>query len=139
MSAARVQWVVAVGAIVAFVATGLIDPSGDVVATVFYAIGIGSFTLVGALLRTRVRANPIGRLLLAAGSLMATAMILVRVGSFGAHEVPPPPWAGAAVLAGSTLFVYPSRSRSSGCRSSSRTAACSRADSAGSPGSRWSG
>ena len=103
----RIAWVLAGIDVVAFVASGLFDPAGDVLATVLYAVGIGSFAAVGALLRTKVPANPIGTLLLAAGTLLAAAMILVRVGGFGALQDPPWTWAGPVGLAGSTLFVYP--------------------------------
>ena len=107
MTASRLAWTIAVVDLVGFVATGSFDPTGDVAATVLYGIGIGSFAFVGALLRTRVPANPIGALLLGAGTLLAAAMTLVRLGGFGGEQVPEPAWAGVATLAGSTLFVYP--------------------------------
>ena len=107
MSASRLAWLIAIVDVVAFAATGPFDPSGDVVGTVLFAIGIGSFAAVGALLRTRVPGNPIGILLLAAGTLLCLAMVLVRYGAVGALQVPPSPWSGGAELVGSTLFVYP--------------------------------
>ncbi len=107
MRRGRVAWGIAGLDIVAFLAARLFDPSGDTVGTVLFAIGIGSFAAVGALLISRVPANPIGILLLAAGTGLAAAMIIGTYADLGALHVPPWPWSGPARILQVTLFVYP--------------------------------
>jgi hypothetical protein len=103
----RIAWGIAVADLAAFLVARTFDPSGDIGTIVVFGIGIGSFAAVGALLDTRVPGNPIGVLLLAAGTLLAAAMVIGTYATLGALQVPPWPWAGPAAVVGSTLFVYP--------------------------------
>jgi hypothetical protein len=103
----RVAWGIAGLDIVAFLVATTFDPQGDVVAGVLYLVGIASFAGVGALLCTRVPANPIGVLLLAAGTLLVAAIVIGTYADFGALQVPPWPGSGVARLVGDTIFIYP--------------------------------
>jgi hypothetical protein len=93
--------------VVAFLVARGFHPSGDVSTVVAFGIGIGSFAAVGALLGSRVPGNPIGLLLLAAGTLLSAAMIINVYADIGALQVPPWPGAGPARVIGPTLFIYP--------------------------------
>ena len=107
MRRSRVAWGIAGLDIVAFLVASMFDPAGDVGAAVLYAIGIASFAGVGALLCTRVPANPIGVLLLAAGTVLVAAIVIGTYADLGALQVPPWPGSGLARLVGDTLFIYP--------------------------------
>ncbi len=107
MTRSRLAWGIAALDILAFLVVRTFDPSGDVSAIVIFGIGIGSFAAVGALLTTRLPANPIGVLLLAAGTLLSAAMIVGTYADLGALQVPAWPWSGPARLVQGTLFVYP--------------------------------
>ncbi|HEX2756305.1 MAG TPA: hypothetical protein VHM48_12625 [Candidatus Limnocylindrales bacterium] len=107
MKRAQLTWGIAGLDIVVILATRLIDPAGDISGVVIFTIGVASFAAVGALLDTRVPGNRIGLLLLAAGTLMSAAMATGTYASLGALQEPPWPSSGAALIAGSTLFVYP--------------------------------
>ncbi len=107
MRRGRVAWGIASLDIVAFLVASMFDPAGDVGAAVLYAIGIASFAGVGALLCTRVPANPIGVLLLAAGTVLVAAIVIGTYADLGALQVPPWPGSGLARLVGDTLFIYP--------------------------------
>ena len=103
----RLAWGIAAIDIVTILVTRLIDPSGDVSAIVIFTIGVASFAAVGALLETRVPGNVIGRLLLAAGTLMAASMAMVTYGSLGTLQVPRWPLSHIVGPAGAVMFVYP--------------------------------
>jgi len=107
MTRGRIAWGVAGLDIGAMLLVGLVAPAFDIVGTLFYMVGIASFAGVGALLRNRVPRNPIGALLLAAGSILVVALLLGTYGDYGASQTPPWPAAGFARLIGSTMFVYP--------------------------------
>ena len=103
---ARIAWLVAALDVVAFVVVSL-GPSGGGIETLLYLVGIASFAGVGALLWTRRPANPIGPLLLAAGTLLVVAIVIGAYAEVGAVQSPPWPGAAAARLVGDTLFIYP--------------------------------
>jgi hypothetical protein len=103
----RLAWVLAAIDIATILVARLIDPSGDVSAIVLYTLGVASFAAVGALLDTRVPGNPIGRLLLAAGTFMTMSMAMGTYSSLGALQVPAWPLSHIVGLAGTVLFVYP--------------------------------
>jgi hypothetical protein len=107
MRRSHVAWGIAALDIVAFLVASLFDPARDVGATFLYVVGIGSFAAVGALLSTRVPANPIGVLLLAAGTILGAAMVIGTYADLGALQVPPWPGSGPARIVANTLFVYP--------------------------------
>jgi hypothetical protein len=107
MTRGRIAWGVAGLDIAAMLVVGLVAPAFDLLGTVFYMVGIASFAGVGALLRNRVPGNPIGVLLLAAGSVLVVSLLLGTYGDHGAAQTPPWPAAGLARLAGNTMFVYP--------------------------------
>ena len=107
MRRSRIAWGIAALDVIAFLTARMFDPSGDIGGTVIFAIGIGSFAIVGALLIGRVPANPIGVLLLIDGSTLSAAMVIGTYADLGALQVPPWPWSGPARLVQTTLFVYP--------------------------------
>jgi hypothetical protein len=103
----HILWGIAALDVVAFLIIRSLHPSGDAGTVVLFGIGIGSFAVVGALLRTRVPGNPIGTLLLAAGTVLSAAMIVNTYADLGELQVPLWPWIGLARVVGPTLFVLP--------------------------------
>src|SRR5258705_11449190 len=73
MKRSRFAWGLAIVDIVAVVVARLADPAGDVGSAALYGLGVSSFAMVGALLSTRVPGNPIGAMLLAAGTILSAA------------------------------------------------------------------
>jgi hypothetical protein len=100
-------WGLAIIDVVAVLVASVADPGGDPRAVIPYVVGIASFTLVGALLTTRVSANPIGAMLLAAGTVIVVAVILGAYADIGMLQVPALPGAGLARGIGDTIFIYP--------------------------------
>ncbi|HEY3335881.1 MAG TPA: hypothetical protein VGK16_11675 [Candidatus Limnocylindrales bacterium] len=107
MTRQRVPWVVAVLDIAVFLFLSIRPIDGGVAAVLLYAAGIASFTLVGALLMTRVPTNPIGALLLAAGTSLVASITIGMYADVGATQVPPWPGAAFARLIGDVSFIYP--------------------------------
>jgi hypothetical protein len=104
---ARIAWLVATLDVVAFIVVSLGPSGGGGIETLLYLVGIASFAGVGALLWTRRPANPIGPLLLAAGTLLVAAIVIGAYADVGAVQTPPWPGAAPARLIGDTLFIYP--------------------------------
>src|SRR4051794_28018352 len=104
---ARLAWLVAALDIVVFLLVSLDPSDGGLLAPLLYVVGIASFAGVGAVLCTRVPQNPIGPLLLAAGTLLVAAVVVGRYADVGAAQTPPWPGAAAARLVGDTAFMYP--------------------------------
>ncbi len=102
-----IAWVIAVFDIIAVLIAVLVDPGPDRAPGLLYVAGIGSFVLVGALLRTRVPGNPIGGLLIASGSVFAIVVILGVYADLAALRTPPWPAADLAGTLGNGLFVFP--------------------------------
>ena len=107
MKRSYVLWGIAALDILAFLIARAFDPFGDAATIVIFGLGIGSFAAVGALLGTRVPGNPIGALLLAAGTVLSAAMIVNTYADLGALHVPRWPGIGLAGVVGPTLFVFP--------------------------------
>ncbi len=107
MTRNRVAWGIAALDMFTIMITRLIDPSGDVSAILVFALGVGSFAGVGALLETRVPGNMIGRLLITAGTLMTASMAMGTYSSLGALQAPNWPLSEIVGLVGVVLFVYP--------------------------------
>ena len=66
-----------------------------------------SFAAVGAVLITKVPENPIGTLLLGAGTVLVIAIVIGTYANAGAAHVPPWPWSEGARIVGNVVFVYP--------------------------------
>jgi hypothetical protein len=93
---------------VAFIAFSVfVDPHPDYIAVAAYAVGIASFVAVGVLLVSRVPTNPIGGLLLAAGTFTVASSALWSFARLGSSQVPP--WLGSAFVQslGDGLFLSP--------------------------------
>ena len=110
----RWPWFVALVALGVFFLANVLYPSddADVVWTVMFSSIIVAFVFVGALLTARVRGNPIGPLMLAAGALLATTIAigtLAVVGDSGATR----PWNGSRSPPSSTTSASWCRSCSS--------------------------
>ncbi len=93
--------------VVAFLAAGLVDPEPDYGAIALYVVGIASFVVVGVLLIDRVPANPIGVLLLAAGTASVASAVIGAYASVGALQVPTWPAFEVARRIGDASFLYP--------------------------------
>ena len=107
MTRSRVAWGIAGLDIIVFLIASMIGPAGDAGAIALYVIGIGSFAGVGAMLCTRVPANSIGVLLLAAGTTLVAAVVIGTYADAGALQVPPWPGSGLARRIGDAMFIYP--------------------------------
>jgi len=90
-----------------FLAASFVDPDVDYGATALYVVGIASFVVVGALLIDRVPTNPIGVLLLAAGTASAASAVVGVYANLGALQVPSWPATDLARRAGDASFIYP--------------------------------
>ena len=98
---------VAVVDLLTFIAVSLVDPEPDYGAIALHAVGIASFVVVGALLIDRVPANPIGVLLLAAGTASVASALIGAYASVGALQVPTWPAFEVARRIGDASFLYP--------------------------------
>ena len=72
-----------------------------------YTLGIASFVLVGALLRSRVPGNPIGALLITAGTLLVVSASISAYANLAVLQTPPWPAAGFARTVGNGMFIFP--------------------------------
>jgi hypothetical protein len=93
--------------VVTFTAASFGDPYPDYAAIVVYLVGITSFVAVGAILVRRVPANPIGGLLLAAGTFAVVSSTAGSFANLGALQVPPWPGSVLARSVGNAFFLYP--------------------------------
>jgi hypothetical protein len=102
-----IAWAIAIADVVTILIVSLVDPGLDGASGLLYVVGIASFVFVGALLRSRVPGNPIGGLLLTAGTLL---VIAVSVGTYAdIGELRSPPWPGSDLArhVGNAMFIYP--------------------------------
>jgi drug/metabolite transporter (DMT)-like permease len=107
MTRSRVAWGIAGLDIVAFLVASLIRPGVVLEAALPMGLGIASFTAVGALLCTRVPGNPVGVLLLAAGSVLVLTVVLATYADLGTVRVPPWPASDLARIVGNAIGIYP--------------------------------
>ena len=108
MNRSRIAWsLAALDVMVILAASLVVDPAPDYVAVAVYALGITSFVAVGALLVTRVPANPIGPLLLAAGTFAVASSALWSYANLGALQPSAWPGSGLARSIGDAFFIYP--------------------------------
>jgi hypothetical protein len=97
----------AVADLAVFIASLFLDPNPDFGAGLLFVAGIASFVGVGALLVSRIPTNPIGGLLLAAGTASVAATLVGTYADLGTIQVPPWPGSQQARTIGDALFVYP--------------------------------
>ena len=107
MTRARLAWAVAGVDLLLFLITSLNPSDGGAAALILYLVGLASFTVVGAVLITRVPENPIGILLLGAGTVLVIAIVIGTYADVGAAQVPPWPLSDIARIVGDVMFVYP--------------------------------
>ncbi len=107
-------WGLAVADVITVVVALVIAPSDPTMAPAFviavglaYAVGISSFAGMGALLVARVPQNVIGRLLLAAGTILVLGVVLQTYAAIGALQDPPWPGVEMALRLGDSSFIYP--------------------------------
>ena len=106
MTRSRIAWTIAALDLFAYLVASLHPSDGGVAAMVLYVVGIASFTGVGALLCTRVPENPIGVLLLAAGTVLVSAIVIGTYADLGERQVPPWPGWELARIVGDVTFIY---------------------------------
>jgi hypothetical protein len=107
MMARRGPWVIAVAAIVVFVLTSVLDPNLDAAANALFFGIATSLVLVGALLRTRVPGNRVGALLLIAGVMLTSGVVLGTYSIAGAQADPAWPATALARVMANALYIYP--------------------------------
>ena len=107
MTRSRVAWGIAGLDIVAALVVGLSDPAEPIGAVILYVIGVGSLAAVGALLWARVPGNPIGALLLAAGTTLVAAAAIGTYANIGLVQLPAWPLSSLAQRVGDSMFIYP--------------------------------
>jgi hypothetical protein len=107
MMARRGPWVIAVAAIVVFVLTSVLDPNLDAAANALFFGIATSLVLVGALLRTRVPGNRVGALLLIAGVMLTSGVVLGTYSIAGAQADPAWPATALARVMANAFYIYP--------------------------------
>ncbi len=107
VSRGRLAWAIAIVDIVAILIVSVVDPNLDGASGLLYAVGIASFVLVGALLRSRVPDNPIGGLLIIAGTLLVVSVSIGTYSDLAVLRTPPWPAASLARTIGDATFIYP--------------------------------
>ena len=107
MTRARVAWTIAGLDLAIFLLTSLRPSDGGVAALILYVVGLASFTGVGALLCSRVPQNPIGPLLLGAGTILVISIVIGDYADIGMTQDPPWPAWLVARIAGDVTFVLP--------------------------------
>ncbi len=105
MSRGAFVWGLAALDIVAFIVASVVGPSDA--STVLWIPVVALFLLVGALLWTRVPANPIGPMFLTAGTILALVPVVGTYAVIGHMQVPPWPGSDPARTAANALFFYP--------------------------------
>lgn len=100
-------WILAIAAIAIFLVIGSLDGSLGPLEWAAYLGVIASFSLVGALLITRVPGNPIAMMLLAAGLLLDAGVVLGTYATLGAHADPTWPGAALAAVVTDVVYIYP--------------------------------
>ena len=107
MMARRGPWVIAVAAIVVFVLTSVLDPNLDAAANALFFGIATSLVLVGALLRTRVPGNWVGAMLLIAGVMLTSGVVLGTYSIAGAEADPVWPATALARVVANAFYIYP--------------------------------
>jgi hypothetical protein len=90
-----------------YAALNLVGQNPEPAVSAVYLAGIASFVGIGALLVSRIPANVIGALLLAAGTTAAAAGLIGFYADVGAVRTPPWPGAELARHVADAVFVYP--------------------------------
>lgn len=101
-----IAWTIAVISIAAFVIASLVDPDADGSAFLWAPVVV-LFVTIGALLWTKVPANPIGPLFLTAGGLLALSVVVGTYATLSLSQ--PSPWPGTDIARklNGALFFYP--------------------------------
>ena len=107
MNRARTAWAIAVIDLAIFIPASLIDPAPDYGAIVLYLLGIGAYVGIGALLVSRVPANPIGALMLTTGTIAVAAGVIGTYADVGVLQDPQWPGVVLARTVGDAMFIYP--------------------------------
>ena len=104
---ARLAWGLAVADLLVFIATVIARPNPDYREIVLFMLGIGAYVGIGALLISRVPANPIGALMIATGTIAVVAATLGTYGDLGALQAPQWPGSERARTIADAMFIYP--------------------------------
>ncbi len=107
MMRGRVAWGIAGTEMVVFLVAVAFDPVPASFVTLLFALGIGAYVGIGALLVNRVPTNPIGVLLMATGTIGAAASVISAYADLGALQSPPWPGVDLARTVRESLFLYP--------------------------------
>ena len=99
-----VAWGITVVGIVAYLGVGVVDPSDASI--LLWVPVVALFLSVGAVLWTRVPANPIGPLFLLAGMALVLGSMSGAYGAIGSHQVPAWPAAGLATTVSNLGLIY---------------------------------
>jgi hypothetical protein len=107
MMRGRLAWWLAIVEMVVFFVAVAFDPSPDLVATTLFALGIGAYVGIGALLVSRVPGNPIGALLVATGTIGTASAVISTYADLGGLQAPPWPGVELAQTVRESFFLYP--------------------------------
>ena len=107
MMRSRLAWGLAAFDMLTFFVVALVDPAPDYGAFALYLLGIGAYGGIGALLVSRVPANPIGALMLATGTFAVAAAVIGTYADLGALQDPQWPSLKLARTVGDAIFIYP--------------------------------
>jgi hypothetical protein len=107
MTRSRLAWGLAAVDTLIFIVAVVLDPAPASLVTVLFALGIGAYVGIGALLAGRVPGNPIGGLLIATGTFGAAAAVFSTYADLGALRSPPWPGVELAQTVRESIFLYP--------------------------------
>jgi hypothetical protein len=107
MTRSRTVWTIAGLDLAVFLLTSLRSSDGGVAAVILFVVGLASFVGVGALLCSRVPENPIGPLLLGAGTILVISIVIGEYADIGKTQQPPWPGWLVARIACDVTFVIP--------------------------------
>ncbi len=107
MMRSRFAWGLAAAEMLVFFVAVALDPGPNAVVTTLFALGIGAYVGIGALLVSRVPTNPIGALLIATGTFGVASAAISTYANRGALQSPPWPGVELAQTVREAMFIYP--------------------------------
>ena len=107
MTRARVAWTVCVIDVAVLVLVQMASRDPSFVAVALFAVGVASYTGIGAVLIDRVPANPVGPLLSMIGTLVVTTVTLTQYAAVGARQTPQWPAVDSIRVLSEAMFIIP--------------------------------
>jgi len=107
MTRSRIAWSLAIVDMLVLGVAVFFGPQPDYGAIALFLLGVAAYVGIGALLVSRVPANPIGALMLATGTVTVAAVGIGTYANLGVLQDPQWPGAALARTVGDAMFIYP--------------------------------